>query len=377
MFNWLINRLTLETLHFAALGKGFLRHRNPRRQRAGGNRRAFNEQAWRQAAARLGAAWRPLGGGYSEIALGGARTRVFDHVSAIDDPVTLAILHDKPLTHRILGQAGVCVPRHATFTLADLRPAVEFLGSAGECVVKPATGTGGGAGVAPGIRTAWQLARAAAAAAVYCDTLLIEQQIVGDNYRLLYLDGELVDAYVRRRPALFGDGRSTVAALVRRANKQRLAVAGVSQQLITIDLDMRRTLAKQGLTPRSVPAAGAAVTLKTAVNENSGADNSTATHVLCKSVVDDCSRAVRALGARFAGVDVVTPDPGLPLAEAGGVVLEVNGTPNLYFHYHKLDGVCPVAVHALSRLLPAGRRGLPPWGASHQFVSLQEEVPGV
>ncbi len=139
-------------------------------------------------------------------------------------------------------------------------------------MVKPAVGTGGGAGVTTGILTGFQLARAAAAAAIYSDDLMIEEQIEGDNYRLLYLDGELIDAYARRRPAVVGDGRSTVAALVRRANDQRLkSGVEVSQSQLTFDMDMRRTLAKQGLSFGSVPARGTNVTLKTAVNENCAA----------------------------------------------------------------------------------------------------------
>jgi cyanophycin synthetase len=351
------NRLVLEALHFIALGKGFLRYRNPRRKRAGGNRKAFNEQAWREAAASLGASWRPLGSGFCEIELDGVRTRVTDNMSAIDDPVTLGILHDKPLTHRILSDARVSVPKHVAFKLDDLRPAMAFLKSTSAyCVVKPAAGTGGGAGVATGIRTNWQLARAAAAAAVYSDSLLIEEQVEGDNYRLLYLDGELLDGYVRKHPSVIGDGKSSVAALVGAANEERLAkVTGVSQQLLTVDMDMKRTLARQGLSLRSVPVAGQRVTIKTAINENSGSDNTTVTKQLCRSIVEDGSRAAKALGARFAGIDIVANDITIPLAESGGVVLEVNGTPNLYFHYHKADGSMPVAVHAMRRLLAAGK----------------------
>src|SRR5205823_1628012 len=112
-----------------------------------------------------------------------------------------------------------------------------------------------------GVRRRSHLALAAAAAAVYGDDLLIEEQLKGDNYRLLYLDGVLLDAYVRQPPTVVGDGRSTVARLVRRANSDRLSRgSGLSQVLLTIDLDMRRTLAKQGLSLRSVPPAGAVVT---------------------------------------------------------------------------------------------------------------------
>ena len=211
----------------------------------------------------------------------------------------------------------------------------------------------GGRGVTTGITRSSQLARAAAAASVYGDELLIEEQVEGDNYRLLYLDGVLLDAFVRKLPTVVADGRSTVAKLVERANADRLRHgSGLSQVLLTVDLDMQRTLAKQGLSLRSTPAEGRVVTLKTVINENRGADNTSATHLLCDSVVED-GCAARALHVRLAGIDIITRDPGVPLAESGGVVLEVNTTPNFYFHYHKQDGGFPVAVHVLERLLAA------------------------
>jgi cyanophycin synthetase len=335
------------------MGRAAMRWYNPRRRAQDRHRVAFYDAAWREAAEELGATYRPIGGGISEIALDETRTRVIDNTCAIDDPVTLAVLGDKALTHRIVSAEGVPVPRHLAFRFKELNKAVDFLRStASDCVVKPAAGTGGGRGVTTGIRTPRHLAGAAAAAAVYTDDLLIEEQIEGDNYRLLYLDGELVDAFVRKPPTVVGDGKSTVARLVRQANEQRLRErAGVSQVQLTIDPDMRRTLARQHLTLRSVPAAGAAVVLKTVVNENAGADNTTATDALCDAIVEDCARAVKALRVRLAGVDVITRNPKLPLKETGGVVLEVNAPPNFYYHYHKRDGAFPVAKHVLRKLL--------------------------
>jgi cyanophycin synthetase len=346
--------LSLRGLYALAMGKAFLRYRNPRRRASGRHQTEFYETTWRQAAEELGGTWTRLGPDMSEITLDGARTRVVHNVSEIDNPVTLAILHDKPLTHRLLTAENLPVPRHAAFTLKDFSAAIAFLQSAGrDCVVKPAGGTGGGRGVTTGIQTLSHLARAAAAAAVYADELLIEEQIAGDNYRLLYLDGKLIDSFIRRLPRVVADGKSSVAALVRQVNEERLAnKAGVSQVLLSIDLDMRRTLAGQGLSLRAIPAKGRIVTLKTVVNENAGADNTTATGMLCPSIIADGERAVRALGVRFAGIDIVTADPSVPLAQSGGVILEVNGTPNLYYHYKKSDGCFPVAVHLLRRLLP-------------------------
>jgi len=345
--------LTLRALYAAAMGRAALRWYNPRRRAQDRHRVGFYESAWREAAEELGATFRPLGGGIAEIALDEHHTRVVENTCAIDDPVTLAVLSDKVLTHRIVSAEGVPVPRHLAFRFKELHKAIDFLRStASDCVVKPAAGTGGGRGVTTGIRTPRHLAGAAASAAVYTDDLLIEEQIEGDNYRLLYLDGELVDAFVRRPPTVVGDGKSTVARLVGQANDQRLrGRAGVSQVQLTVDPDMRRTLARQNLTLRSVPPAGATVVLKTVVNENAGADNTTATGVLCDAIVDECARAVKALRVRLAGVDVITRNPKLPLRESGGVVLEVNAPPNFYYHYHKCDGVYPVAKHVLRKLL--------------------------
>lgn len=349
------NPITRGALYGVAMSRAYLRYRDPKRRAIWRHRVAFYERAWREAAAELEATFTPLGSDIHEIALGDFCTRVSDNACAIDDPVTLAVVSDKPLTYRILEAVGVETPRHAAFSFREMGPAIAFLKSiGGDAVVKPARGTGGGRGVTTGVRSKWDLARAAAAAAVYGSDLLIEQQIPGSNYRLLFLDGELLDAFIRRPPALIGDGRSTIRQLLRAHNEERLRrQAGQSQALLGIDLDMFRTLARQGLSLRSIPPVGREVVLKTVVNDNCGIDNSDAARLLCRAVVDEAARAVRALRIRLAGVDVITDNPGVTLAESGGVILEVNAPPNFYFHYHKRDGACPVAVHVLRRLMEA------------------------
>ena len=166
------------------------------------------------------------------------------------------------------------------------------------------------------------------------------------------MDGELLDAVLRRPPTVTGDGRSTIRRLIDAANAARLAHDPPRVvNLLRIDLDMRHTLAGQGLSLRSVPKAGAVVTLKTVINQNFGPENVAATRLLCDEVIDAGARAARCIGARLSGVDVLTPDAAVPLAQAGGVILEVNGTPGYHHHYHKKDGHYPVAVHVLERLL--------------------------
>ena len=181
--------------------------------------------------------------------------------------------------------------------------------------------------------------------------LLIERQVTGEDYRLLYLDGVLVDAVHRMSPTLVGDGRSTVAELVGELNARRLDRAeDRGESIVGIDTDLIRTLALQSLTTSSVPEAGRAVRLKTAVNDNALDDNRPARHLLHPDTVELGARAAAAVGARLVGVDVITSDPGVPLAAAGGCVLEVNTTPGFAFHYHGRDGAVDVARVVLERL---------------------------
>lgn len=348
----------LKLLSFAARAKNFVLRRNAPRwraeARASRNLSEFYNQIWRDAAERLGATIEPLGHDIFEVRLGEARTRVLQNFTAIDSLVSYRVVRTKPVMYDLLARHGLPVPRHREFGLDDLPGAAKFLDTCtGDCVVKPATMTGGGQGVVTGIRTHNQLARAAWAACAGGGTALIEEQVEGDNYRLLYLDGQLVDAVLRRPPTVVGDGSSTVGQLVEQANAARVEQgAAQSHVLLTLDLDMKRTLAKQGLSFRSVPAKGRAVVVKTAINENRGEDNEPAGHLLSEALVAEGARAAELAGLRLAGVDVVTRDPGVPLAEAGGVILEVNSPPGYYWHYHKRDGsVFPLAEYVLRALL--------------------------
>jgi D-alanine-D-alanine ligase-like ATP-grasp enzyme len=353
MLNLISGPASLKPLVLGFRAQRALRRRSSGATAARGHRSAFYERAWRDAAAQLGATVTPLADGILEIRHGNARTRVCNNETPLDDPLTLAVAGNKPLVYRLLTLHGLPVPRHAEFTLDSLHAALEFRrGLEGDCVVKPAQGTGAGDGVTTGIRSRWKLTLAACAAAVFGPRLLIEEQIPGETYRLLYLDGRLLDAVVRRAPTVAGDGRSTIAQLVTAENRLRATRgAAVGQTLLTIDLDMRQTLAAQGLSLASVLAEGSVVRIKTVANENGGLDNWPAVDALSPEVIAQGAEAARAIGARLVGVDVLTPDPGRPLADSGGVILEVNTTPGYYYHYHRQGPATPVAVTILEVLL--------------------------
>jgi D-alanine-D-alanine ligase-like ATP-grasp enzyme len=313
-------------------------------------------EAWSEAASEHGAELIELDGGFLEIRRGATTTRVWRQLSALDEAVSLRLALDKTMVHRLLANRGIHVPEYVEFGHTDLEPALRFMAVAGEAgtssfVVKPADGGRGGAAVTPCVRNEVQLARAVLSAARLDTRLLIERQVPGDMYRLLFLDGELVDVVLRLSPQVTGDGRSTIMELILRENARRLEAAR-AQTLMTVDLDCIFTLTATGRKLSTVPAPGEQVLVKSASSENAEEENHTV-RSYAPEVIEEAAEGVRAIGLRLAGVDVVTPDINRPLAEAGGTIIEVNGTPGFQYHYQVADRerATRVAIPILERVL--------------------------
>jgi len=314
--------------------------------------RGFYRTLWQEAAAAIGATIAYPDDFYAEIRFPGMVLRVHDHITSLDDLVTGTITANKPLVSRLLAEEGIPVPRSCVTRFDDPQAGWQFAACLGRpCVVKPARGTGGGTGITTEITSRRALVSAMARAGAYCNDVVIEEHVPGDNYRLLYLDGDLVDAVERRPPTLCGDGRSTIKQLIEADNAQLLRRGvGLDRSPFAIDHELRRTLDRAGRDLGSVPAAGELVSLKAVVSQNGRQFNTQAGDRVCPALVLAGSRAAAVLGVRLAGVDVVTPDPGLPLDEAGGAIIEVNTTPGLHYHYMVSGEPTQVARIILERL---------------------------
>src|SRR3954452_5140785 len=107
------SRPTLEALHFLAMGKAYLRFRDPRRKRSGKHLDEFYDRVWQEAAEQVGANYRPLGYGIADITLAEARVRTIENTCSIEDPVTIAIALNKLLSYRLLDESGLPTPPHA------------------------------------------------------------------------------------------------------------------------------------------------------------------------------------------------------------------------------------------------------------------------
>ena len=340
-----------------SIGPGYAWREHRRRQASAPSdgHRAGYVALWSDAARRLGAQATDLSTGFIELRRGRARVVVWNHWVPLDDVVTSKLALDKPFVHQILAGAGLPVPEHRRFDADDIGPALEFLDrQASACVVKPVDREGGTV-TTSGIRTHAHVRRARLRARRISRRLLIERQVPGDNYRFLLLDGKLLDVIRRRPPQVQGDGRSTVRELVAAENRRRLVAAcGAGTWELVADLDTVLTLEHAGLTLASGPGPGESVILKPVTNSNGREHNASVRDEVGERLVADVALAARLVDVRLAGIDVITPDPRRSLREAGGVILEVNATPGLHYHYeisnpeHGVPVLVPILEHLLS-----------------------------
>jgi D-alanine-D-alanine ligase-like ATP-grasp enzyme len=296
---------------------------------------SFYQAMWRNACATTATTIVVGSTGGIEMWRGGRCLKARDNETYVDDPAAIKRAGDKLLVHRLLTQAGIPVPRHLVVGIEEFDRAFSCLQSIGApLVVKPMAFTGGGCGVTTNVFTAGQLKSALAWSRTFGNDILIEEQIEGDCYRILIMDGKHVDSILRHPPTIVGDGRSTIRQLLREENKRRIKQgASRSQVLIAIDRDLVNTLARQGLKLGSRPSPGSVVRLKQVVNENALHENSPAAGLLCADIIASAQKAAALVGLRLAGVDVICRDPSAPLEASNGVVLEVNAPPNLYYHH--------------------------------------------
>ncbi len=322
-------------------------------------RQLYYQDLWRDAARNIGAEFSDWDFGYGRISRGGRTTMVKLSSVMLDDHLTLDLMGNKALVYSLMVEIGYPVPEHKRFTMSKMDDCEAFFRALDRSlVVKPASGTGGGRGVTTGITNLRALRKAARLAASFDDQLLVEEQLDGKSYRLLYLDGEFIDAVHRDPPVITGDGRRTIRQLVSMENEKRLSGDPVTAlSPLKIDRDCHNKLHEIGLRPGSRLEAGQTIELKRAINENGREENHNVRADVHRETIAAGARLVQALGVGFAGLDVICKDISKPLGAANGLISEINTTPGIHHHYLVSDAKThvPVAELVLEHMFKSGR----------------------
>ncbi len=282
-------------------------------------------------------------GGLFRLSWGGRSVRCRESLSELTSAVALSICDDKRVTRRIVEAAGVRVPRR--IDPQNLGAIDEALETYGQLVVKPARGEQG-KGVAVGLKTMADVQAALLRARRICPDVLVEEQVEGEDLRLVVIDYEVVACAVRRPPRVIGDGRSTLRVLIEHQSRRRAAATG-GESSIPIDAETERTLAEAGYGLDDVAGEGEEILVRKAANLHLGGTIHDVTDEVHPVLVEAAVAAARAIDIPVTGIDLMVRAPDQP----DYAFIEANERPGLANHEPR-----PTAERFIDLLFPLSAR---------------------
>lgn len=271
--------------------------------------------------------------------------------SAITSHLGKDLAGDKIRARTALVRAGLPVPAQQRVTSsAEAAQAAIKLGF--PVVLKP-SGSRASQGVFTMLRTVTIVEEVYQRLAGMYAEIIVEKQVIGEDYRLLVIGGRCVAAAQRLHPCVTGDGICTVAELVEASNQSH-GRDGIFIAPIAFDTEVLQTLSDQNLGPDSTPPAGTVVVLRRAACPSSLArDVSGDIHPSVKHLAEQAAVAVQ---LDFAGVDLVSADITRPWTEVETAIVEINAGPGLDINrFPDLGPPRPVARHILRSAVSAGQ----------------------
>ncbi|MDR7254080.1 cyanophycin synthetase [Nocardioides sp. BE266] len=271
--------------------------------------------------------------------------------------IAVDIASDKDLTTKLLGAAGLPVPKQESIrTEEQAVAAARRIGF--PVVLKPLDGNHG-RGVCldlqsdDDVRAAFPIAHGQSRRG----NVIVESFVTGKDYRCLIIDGRMVAIAERVPASVTGDGTSTVEELVDLTNADPRRGVGHEKVLTRIKVDDAaiEVLADQGHTLESVPAEGEMVKLALTGNMSTGGISIDRTFEAHPENVEIAEEAARMVGLDIAGIDFICPDITQPVREAGGAICEVNAAPGFRMHTHPTIGEPQfIAKPVVDMLFPPG-----------------------
>ena len=246
--------------------------------------------------------------GYFRLSQGGRAITCRESLSDLTTAVAMSRCQDKRVTWRVLEPHGIRLPQQRVAGDADGN--ARFLERHGSVVVKPAVGEQG-QGISVGVQNIEDLADAIRLARRYCERVLIEEYVQGEDLRLIVINYELVAAALRRPAAVVGNGRHTVGELIEKQSRRRRAATG-GESRIPLDAETRRCVTAAGYDMEDVPPDGTEIQVRKTANLHTGGTIHDVTDQLHGSLADAAVTAARALEIPCVGLDFMVRQPDQP-----------------------------------------------------------------
>ena len=309
-------------------------------------------------AQKRGIPWMRLNDAYLiQLGYGARQRRIAKTATDISNIVGHRVAGQKDHTKDLLASMDVPVPPgRLIFEITQLAEAVQYVGF--PAVVKPSGGNKG-IGIIVGVvdyddavyafRTAKKATRTGA--------VIVERFVAGSDFRLLVVDYKFVAAAKRVPPMVTGDGHSPVRALIHKINSDPRRGPGYAHPLteIVIDDNVRYALAKKNLTLDSILPTGESFFLRSIANTSAGGTSMDATDLVHPENAFLAERVARIVGLNVCGIDIISPDIGVPFHQNNASVIEVNSTPGFRLHMDPAEGQPRNAAAAvIDMLFPKG-----------------------
>jgi cyanophycin synthetase len=269
--------------------------------------------------------------------------------------IAVELASDKEETNRILGNLGLPVPKQRLVqTVEDAVAAAEKIGY--PVVVKPYNANHG-RGITVHLTKREQVRAAFEVAREHSRSVIVESFIVGEDHRMLVINGELI-AVAKREPGhVVGDGVHTIEQLVDQVNRDPRRGVGHEKVLTRLEFDHQAEtlLAHKGYTRETIPATGERVFLRSTGNLSTGGTATDMTDLVHPDNIAMAVRAVKAIGLDVAGVDFLSTDITESYKEIGGAICEVNAAPGFRMHMAPSEGRArDVGGAVMDMLFPPG-----------------------
>jgi cyanophycin synthetase len=290
-----------------------------------------------------------------QLGYGVHQKRIQATTTANTNMIAVDIAANKHATKKLLGDMGVPVPKG--YRIRDIDELESTLESVGyPAVIKPLDGNHG-KGATVGINDLEQAKIAFEKAKEYSRWVIVEQQLIGSDFRALIVNNRLI-AVAERIPAhVVGDGKSTIKELIDKTNSDPRRGYGHENVLTTIDIDGQtmRCIRARDYELESVLPEGEILHLKTTANISTGGTAIDRTDEVHPENVFLFERIARIIGLDVAGVDIIAPNVSETLRENGGGIIEVNAAPGFRMHLAPSEGIGRnVAEHVIDMLYPTG-----------------------
>lgn len=242
--------------------------------------------------------------------------------------IGMKIAADKATTNEILHNRGI--PTTEQMLVEDITELERFYAKhRGDILMKPLASTLG-KGVYGSLRSFEEAKNAFYAIRRDFQHVIAEKTIRGKEYRVLVFEGRVIAIAEFIPPTLVGNGTDTILTLIHQHNLD-LKPGGESAP-IPIKPELAIILADQGLTLSTIPNRDDLIVLYRAAPISHGGHAVDVTEQLHPANRKLFIAAAKAIHLNVAGIDVITEDIGSPLPETGGVIIEINGGPDLSLH---------------------------------------------